>query len=57
MQKCAKDNCDRRFPNGISSMDGVCFPCRWPKQWSEQDEASYKATLEAAKKPAPKKAS
>jgi predicted HAD superfamily Cof-like phosphohydrolase len=49
MMKCTKEKCNRQFPDGLTSVDGVCFPCRWPGQWTEKDEASYKAKLERAK--------
>lgn len=42
---CARAGCGRRFPWGITSADGVCFVCRWPKQWSVLDQATYEANL------------
>jgi hypothetical protein len=46
-QKCMK--CSRTYPAGISSADGICFPCRWPARWTKNDEEAYKSALERAK--------
>jgi hypothetical protein len=40
---CSK--CNRQFPwtGGVKiSADGICFPCRWPSFWTEDDEATYR---------------
>lgn len=48
-KSCTKCNC--KFPWGISSQDGVCFPCRWPAYWTEKNQAEYENRVKAWKSP------